>query len=97
FSLLAVSSDCVEICAYVGSSNILKIQELLKVCSEENFKQMERSKTSASSSLSKEGKSKKTVDKRTQSEETANNENLIKMTAILGIGLISVGDELNSE
>lgn len=71
---------CIEVCAYVGSSNILKIQELIKVCTEMEIKKMN-------------GKKSQKTDK--SSEICC--EDLIKMISVIGIGLISLGNDLNSE
>ncbi|KAJ6216149.1 hypothetical protein RDWZM_007306 [Blomia tropicalis] len=73
----------IEICSLVGSSNILMIQELLNNC-----------RCSIIESKSKVKERNKKVINRNESNDDDNN-HFIRTISIIGIGMLSLGDEVN--
>merc|ERR1711936_113829 len=75
----------VEVCAYAGTGNVLKIQQLLHICSE-HYEQ-DKGET--------EKKDKKKDDKK--EEEGPLDLSGQQAVAVLGLGLISMGEDIGSE
>ena len=75
-------STLVDVCAYAGTGNVLKIQNLLYICSEQN-EQSEKEETKKKDSKSK--------DKEPRDLFTHQG------VAVLGIGLIAMGEEIGSQ
>ncbi|TRY92231.1 hypothetical protein DNTS_023804 [Danionella cerebrum] len=75
----------VDVCAYAGSGNVLKVQQLLHICSE-HFENKDKDDD-------KEKKDKKDKDKK----ETAADMGSHQGVAVLGIALIAMGEEIGSE
>ncbi|XP_071853454.1 26S proteasome non-ATPase regulatory subunit 2-like [Apostichopus japonicus] len=80
----------VEVCAYAGTGNVLKIQHLLHICSEH----IEAKEKDEKEKDKKEG-DKKDADKKT--EDTVEHLAAHQAAAVLGIALISMGEEIGSE
>ncbi|XP_048580895.1 26S proteasome non-ATPase regulatory subunit 2 isoform X1 [Nematostella vectensis] len=78
------ASILVEICAYAGTGNVLKVQNLLHLCSE-HFDQKEGEEKEKS----KESKEKKEEEK----EEDGSHQGI----AVLGIALIAMGEEIGAQ
>jgi 26S proteasome regulatory subunit N1 len=94
----------VEVCAYAGTGNVLKIQKLLHICSEhydptpEGRKEREEEKKKSKD---------KTKDKKVEEKEKSTNADgkskesfdfsLQQSVAALGIGLIAVGEDIGTE
>uniref|UniRef100_F6UXR3 26S proteasome non-ATPase regulatory subunit 2 n=1 Tax=Ciona intestinalis TaxID=7719 RepID=F6UXR3_CIOIN len=80
--LKGFASVLVEVCAYAGTGNVLKVQQMLHICTEtDDSKKKEESKS-------------KSDDKKTKSSEWGMTRHA---AAVLGIGLISAGEEIGSE
>uniref|UniRef100_A0A6M2DYB3 26S proteasome non-ATPase regulatory subunit 2 n=1 Tax=Xenopsylla cheopis TaxID=163159 RepID=A0A6M2DYB3_XENCH len=87
FKSMAVTM--VEVCAYAGTGNVLKIQELLHICSEHYESADEEKKDSKDSKKdSKESKEKEDKEKDLSPRQAV---------AVLGIALIAMGEEIGSE
>jgi len=90
--LQAFASILVDVCAYAGTGNVLKIQQLLSICSEhiENEPAKEETKP--------EGKEKDKKDKsKNEDKETGMASNLHQAVAVVGISLIAMNEEIGSE
>ncbi|KAK3737228.1 hypothetical protein QZH41_010857, partial [Actinostola sp. cb2023] len=79
------ASILVEICAYTGTGNVLKIQKLLHICSE-HFEH----KDSDEKEKSKDAKDK---EKKEEKDPDGSHQGI----AVLGIALISVAEEIGSQ
>uniref|UniRef100_A0A8B9KJH5 26S proteasome non-ATPase regulatory subunit 2 n=1 Tax=Astyanax mexicanus TaxID=7994 RepID=A0A8B9KJH5_ASTMX len=80
------SNTLVDICAYAGSGNVLKVQQLLHICSEhyDNTKDKDEDK---------DKKDKKDKDKKESAADMGSHQGV----AVLGIALIAMGEEIGSE
>ncbi|KAB0801142.1 hypothetical protein PPYR_05496 [Photinus pyralis] len=83
FKSMAVTM--VEICAYAGTGNVLKVQQLLHICSE-HYENPER----------EESKNEKNKDKSKEKEKDKDT-SARQAVAVLGIALISMGEDIGSE
>nr|CAH7738587.1 unnamed protein product [Callosobruchus chinensis] len=77
----SMATTMVDICAYAGTGNVLKVQHLLHICSE-HYEATES--TDKSSKDKKEAKDEKDLSTR-------------QAVAVLGIALISMGEDIGSE
>ncbi|VDM46040.1 unnamed protein product [Toxocara canis] len=94
----SVVSTVVEVCAYAGTGNVLKIQKLLHICSK-HYEPLDSKKK-----ILKEGK-KGTVE--TKEGDTSNKDERKEgdragvlshqAVAVLGIGLIAMGEDIGSQ
>jgi len=75
----------IEICAYAGTGNVLKIQKLLHICSE-HFEHKD--------SDEKEKKDSKDKDKK---EEEKDEDGSHQGIAVLGIALVAMAEEIGSQ
>ena len=81
-----MSMTLVEVCAYAGTGNVLKIQHLLHICSE-HYEPVNE----------KEDKSKDKDKKEEKKEEKEKDLSSRQAIAVLGIALISMGEEIGAE
>uniref|UniRef100_A0A665TX91 26S proteasome non-ATPase regulatory subunit 2 n=1 Tax=Echeneis naucrates TaxID=173247 RepID=A0A665TX91_ECHNA len=81
------ANTLVDICAYAGSGNVLKVQQLLHICSE-HYEAKEKEKEE-----DKDKKDKKDKDKKDSSADMGSHQG----AAVLGIALIAMGEEIGSE
>ncbi|XP_078333665.1 26S proteasome non-ATPase regulatory subunit 2-like [Crassostrea virginica] len=86
--LKSMARMMVDVCAYAGTGNVLKVQHLLHVCSEhDDSKDQDNNE--------KKDDKKKDKDKK---EETPNADlSMQQGIAVLGIALISMGEEVGAE
>ncbi|XP_031550195.1 26S proteasome non-ATPase regulatory subunit 2-like [Actinia tenebrosa] len=82
------ASILVEICAYAGTGNVLKIQKLLHICSE-HFDHKEGEEKEKSKDSKDKDKDKKEEEK----EEDGSHQGI----AVLGIALIAMAEEIGSQ
>ena len=75
----------VDVCAYAGTGNVLKIQNLLYICSE-HYEQEDRRDKKKGKEVPKEKDKDEKVDLSLQ-----------QAVAVLGIGLIAMGEEIGSQ
>lgn len=87
----SMSMTLVEVCAYAGTGNVLKIQHLLHICSEHYEPTNE--KEEKSSSKDKEKKS----EEKSKTEEKEKDLSSKQAIAVLGIALIGMGEEIGAE
>ena len=96
-----------EVCAYAGTGNVLKIQQLLHICSDhyetdkgETEKKdkkaaKEGDKAKADADKAKEGEKPKEEEK--EKEEAALDLSGQQAVAVLGLGLVAMGEDIGSE
>nr|MBE5726980.1 regulatory particle non-ATPase 1 [Cucujiformia] len=82
----SMATTMVDICAYAGTGNVLKVQQLLHICSEHY-----------DSSDKDDASSKKDKDKNKEKEDKEKDLSSKQAIAVLGIALISMGEEIGSE
>uniref|UniRef100_A0A7N6F9A1 26S proteasome non-ATPase regulatory subunit 2 n=1 Tax=Anabas testudineus TaxID=64144 RepID=A0A7N6F9A1_ANATE len=81
------ANTLVDICAYAGSGNVLKVQQLLHICSE-HYEAKDKEKDE-----DKDKKDKKDKDKKESAADMGSHQGV----AVLGIALIAMGEEIGSE
>lgn len=79
------ANTLVDVCAYAGSGNVLKVQQLLHICSE-HFDSKEKEED-------KDKKEKKDKDKKEAPADMGAHQGV----AVLGIALIAMGEEIGAE
>nr|NVI77467.1 regulatory particle non-ATPase 1 [Cucujiformia] len=82
----SMATTMVDICAYAGTGNVLKVQHLLHICSE-HYEPSEKEESS----------SKKDKDKTKEKDEKEKDLSSRQSIAVLGIALISMGEDIGSE
>lgn len=85
----STATTMVEICAYAGTGNVLKIQHLLHLCSEHY-------EPYAPENVSEKGKTKEQVEQQ-QKEEREKDLSQCQAVAVLGIALIALGEDIGSD
>ncbi|XP_068149198.1 26S proteasome non-ATPase regulatory subunit 2 [Drosophila tropicalis] len=91
----SMATTMVDICAYAGTGNVLKIQQLLHICSDH----YETVSGDEEKEKSKKDKSKE-KDKEKEKEKEKEREKDLSATqsiAVLGIALIAMGEEIGAE
>ncbi|KAL4225519.1 26S proteasome non-ATPase regulatory subunit 2 [Mactra antiquata] len=81
----------VDVCAYAGTGNVLKIQQLLHLCSEHDEKK-DQDKNENKDDKKDKKKDKKDEDKPAGPDLTAQ-----QGVAVLGLALISMGEDIGAE
>ncbi|TSK67161.1 26S proteasome non-ATPase regulatory subunit 2 [Bagarius yarrelli] len=79
------ANTLVDICAYAGSGNVLKVQQLLHICSE-HYDNKDKDDD-------KDKKDKKDKEKKDSAADMGSHQGV----AVLGIALIAMGEEIGSE
>lgn len=79
----SMSTTMVEVCAYAGTGNVLKVQQLLHICSEHY-----------DSADKEDNKKDDRKDKKEDKKEDLSSRQAI---AVLGIALIAMGEEIGGE
>lgn len=82
----------VEVCAYAGTGNVLKVQQLLHICSEHHEPQTQDTKQDSKQS-SGDKKSSSSTEKGDAEKDLSGRQ----AVAVLGIALISMGEDIGSE
>ncbi|KAK6191705.1 hypothetical protein SNE40_003321 [Patella caerulea] len=88
--LKSMATVLVDVCAYAGTGNVLKVQHLLHVCSEHDD-----SKDSENNEK-KDDKNKKKDDKK-EKEPAGPDLSVQQGVSVLGIALIAMGEEIGGE
>ncbi|CAG2224105.1 PSMD2 [Mytilus edulis] len=84
----------VEVCAYAGTGNVLKIQKLQHICSEHDEKKDEDNNDKKDDKKKKDDKEKE----KDKSKETATSDLSAQQSiAVLGIALIAMGEDIGGE
>uniref|UniRef100_A0A182VWP2 26S proteasome non-ATPase regulatory subunit 2 n=1 Tax=Anopheles minimus TaxID=112268 RepID=A0A182VWP2_9DIPT len=86
----SMATTMVEICAYAGTGNVLKIQQLLHLCSEH----YEPTASSSEEPASKKSESKDSTKEKEDKEKDLSG---CQAVAVLGIALIAMGEEIGAE
>nr|MBE5726992.1 regulatory particle non-ATPase 1 [Cucujiformia] len=81
----SMAMTMVDICAYAGTGNVLKVQHLLHICSE-HYEPSEKDESN-----------KKDKDKSKDKEDREKDLSSRQAIAVLGIALISMGEDIGSE
>jgi 26S proteasome regulatory subunit N1 len=84
FKSMAVTM--VDICAYAGTGNVLKVQHLLHICSE-HYESADK----------EESRNDKNKEKAKEKEEKDKDLSARQAVAVLGIALISMGEDIGSD
>ncbi|KAJ8941253.1 hypothetical protein NQ314_010451 [Rhamnusium bicolor] len=79
----SMATTMVDICAYAGTGNVLKVQHLLHICSE-HYEGADSSEKNSKDKDKKETKDEKDLSSR-------------QAIAVIGIALISMGEDIGSE
>jgi len=93
----------VDICAYAGTGNVLKIQQLLHICSEhyEVDKEEKKEKEKKKDDKKDDKKDGKEGEKKEEKEEKKDDKpldlSMQQAVAVLGLGLISMGEDIGGE
>lgn len=87
----SMATTLVDICAYAGTGNVLKIQSLLHICSE-HYEPAEKEDTKKDAAKKKDDK--KAEEKK---EETPLDLSSQQAVAVLGLALIAMGEDIGSE
>nr|NVI77480.1 regulatory particle non-ATPase 1 [Cucujiformia]NVI77513.1 regulatory particle non-ATPase 1 [Cucujiformia] len=82
----SMAMTMVDICAYAGTGNVLKVQHLLHICSE-HYEPSEK----------EESTNKKDKEKVKEKEEKEKDLSSKQAIAVLGIALISMGEDIGAE
>jgi len=85
----SVAKVMVDMCAYAGTGNVLKIQELLHICSEHYGEKSEAKENNNDDKKDKKEEEKKEEEKKDMGQQQA--------VAVLGIALIAMGEDIGSE
>nr|NVI77521.1 regulatory particle non-ATPase 1 [Cucujiformia] len=83
----SMATTMVDICAYAGTGNVLKVQDLLHICSE-HYEPAEKDESSNKKDKDKTKEIKDDKEKDLSSRQAI---------AVLGIALISMGEDIGSE
>merc|ERR1711936_386720 len=84
----------VEVCAYAGTGNVLKIQQLLHICSEHYEQDKGEAEKKDKKKDDKKDGEKKDGDKKEEGPLDLSGQQAV---AVLGLGLISMGEDIGSE
>lgn len=90
--LQSFATILVDVCAYAGTGNVLKIQQLLSICSEHIDLEKDEAKTD-----SKEKESKKEKEKKSDDKDAALASNAHQAIAVIGISLIAMNEEIGAD
>jgi len=90
------ATTLVEICAYAGTGNVLKIQQLLHICSE-HYEQEKESEKKDKKKDEKKDEKKDDKKEEEKAEEASHDLSGQQAVAVLGLGLIAMGEDIGSE
>ncbi|XP_063243061.1 26S proteasome non-ATPase regulatory subunit 2 [Bacillus rossius redtenbacheri] len=102
----SMSSTLVDVCAYAGTGDVLKIQQLLHICSEhyetseKEDKKEDRKEKKDKEDKKEDKKDDKKDDKKEEKKDDKKEEKDLsskQAVAVLGIALIAMGEEIGSE
>ncbi len=93
FKSMAVT--LVDVCAYAGTGNVLKIQALLHKCSEHYEPQSD--KDDKNKSNNKKDAEKKDGEKKDDKDDSSPDLSLQQAVSVIGLALIAMGEDIGSE
>lgn len=89
----SMAKTLVDICAYAGTGNVLKIQQLLHICSEHYEAAAAADAEAAASNAKKDALAQAIKDKEDKEKDLSSTQSI----AVIGIALIAMGEEIGSE
>ena len=89
----SMAMTMVDICAYAGTGNVLKIQSLLHICSE-HFEPEKEKETDKKDKKNKNEADKKAEEKKSDSPPDLSSQQAV---AVIGLALIAMGEDIGSE
>lgn len=92
----SMATTMVEICAYAGTGNVLKVQQLLHICSEHYENTNEKSDESSKDKSKDKEKDKEAVAQK-EKEDREKDLSSTQGIAVIGIALIAMGEEIGAE
>lgn len=108
-----MAKTLVDICAYAGTGNVLKIQSLLHICSEhyeppaadtkDDKKDKKKAAAAAAAAAAADDKAdKKSDDKKEETADKAAEKGDVDLSmqqsvAVLGLALVAMGEDIGSE
>lgn len=92
----SMATTMVEICAYAGTGNVLKVQQLLHICSEHYENTSEKSDDSKDKKDKDKDKDKEAAAQK-EKEDREKDLSSTQAIAVIGIALISMGEEIGAE
>ncbi|KAK3851430.1 hypothetical protein Pcinc_041919 [Petrolisthes cinctipes] len=95
-----MTGTLIEVCAYAGSGNVLKVQEMLHICTDHYDQEETKSKDKKEKEKEKEKDKDKDKDKEKDKEKSEEKEvdlSTQQAVAVLGIALISMGEDIGAE
>ena len=94
----SMAMTLVDICAYAGTGNVLKIQSLLHICSE-HYDPAEKEETKKESRKKDDKKDEKKKEEEAAAAATAAAADLSmqQAVAVLGLALVAMGEDIGSE
>lgn len=92
-----MATTMVEICAYAGTGNVLKVQQLLHICSEHYESTSEKSDDSKDKSKDKDKDKDKEAAAQKEKEDREKDLSSTQAIAVIGIALIAMGEEIGAE
>lgn len=94
----SMATTMVEICAYAGTGNVLKVQQLLHICSEHYESTSEKSDDSKDKKDKDKDKDKdKEAAAQKEKEDREKDLSSTQAIAVIGIALIAMGEEIGAE
>lgn len=94
----SMATTMVEICAYAGTGNVLKVQQLLHICSEHYETSSEKSDDSKDKKDKDKDKDKdKEAAAQKEKEDREKDLSSTQAIAVIGIALIAMGEEIGAE
>merc|ERR1712241_1644353 len=94
----SMAKTLVDICAYAGTGNVLKIQSLLHICSEHYEPAEPSSKDDKKDKKkAKEDGEKKEGEGKSESEKAEVDLSMQQSVAVLGLALVAMGEDIGSE
>lgn len=91
----SMATTMVEICAYAGTGNVLKVQQLLHICSE-HYETSEKSDDSKDKKDKDKDKDKEAAAQK-EKEDREKDLSSTQGIAVIGIALIAMGEEIGAE
>lgn len=97
------SSVLCEVCAWAGTGNVIKIQELLQICNEHIEEDDESSdsppptatNTNGTNGTSSSGT--ETAESKEKDKESKKRDGLLQAYAVVGLGLVAMGEEVGQD
>eukprot|EP00918_Siedleckia_nematoides_P046027 GHVU01100887.1.p1 GENE.GHVU01100887.1~~GHVU01100887.1.p1 ORF type:complete len:874 (-),score=98.80 GHVU01100887.1:308-2821(-) len=94
----SVANVLVDVCAYAGTGNVLKVQHLLHICSEHyETKDQENNEKKEDKNKKKDDKKDEKKDEKEEKKEATPDLSMQQAVAVIGIALIAMGEDIGGE